>query len=160
MYHSRLTKALERAVQSAGEDAVVSALREMAGDNVATANILTLIGNAGVHRIPERYRMGEVYEVSRGSWAIESKEQLNGVFSELLADLVRKLREKAWSKIYFIPTGHPALSIQVKTLIYRVLRQNTIDLYYHNGAYFEIEIDHREIALKEPPALGAANDGA
>jgi len=122
-------------------------LKGLIGDKPGDEDTLTVIGNAGVHRIPSKYCRGELYEVSRGSWDVESAEQLNQLFSELLVGLARKLRERSWRTIYFVPTGHPALSIQVKTLIYRILRRNTVDLYHTDGAYFEIEIDHRQIAL-------------
>jgi hypothetical protein len=32
-------------------------------------------------------------------------------------------------------------------MVYRLLRLNTIDLYYKGGTYIEVNLDHRAIAL-------------
>jgi hypothetical protein len=32
-------------------------------------------------------------------------------------------------------------------MVYRLLRYNTVDLYYKNGLYFEVDLDQRAIAL-------------
>ena len=39
------------------------------------------------------------------------------------------------------------LTINVKLLVYRILRLNTIDLYYRSGKYIDVHIDHRRLAL-------------
>lgn len=65
----------------------------------------------------------------------------------ILGRLAVKLRSGRWKRVYLIPTGHPVLSLQIKTMVYRLLRLNTIDLYYKAGTYFEIDLDQRAIAL-------------
>ena len=32
-------------------------------------------------------------------------------------------------------------------MVYRILRLNTVDLYYKAGTYFDIDIDQRAVAL-------------
>lgn len=61
--------------------------------------------------------------------------------------MVKNLRSEQWSFVYLIPTGHPVLSLQIKAMVYRLLRLNTIDLYHKAGTYFEINLDQRAIAL-------------
>ena len=36
----------------------------------------------------------------------------------------------------------------MKLLVYRLLRINTIDLYYNAGNYIEVQIDHRKLSLE------------
>lgn len=69
--------------------------------------------------------------------------------SGILERLVTQLRERQWCRIYLVPTGHPILSLQIKMMVYRLLRRNTTDLFYHDGTYFEIDLDQRAIALQD-----------
>jgi hypothetical protein len=88
-----------------------------------------------------------VYCASHGNWDASSQQALLAEFRRILGELGRKLNERVWRQIYLIPTGHPALSVQIKLFVYRVARMNTIDLFYQSGRYFEIDINHREIVL-------------
>src|SRR5690606_3468753 len=97
-----LMAALKSAVKAVGEDAVISTLQKMSEHGDRSQSVLTVIGNAGVHRIPIRYCRGEVYEVSRGTWDVASEDQLNRLFGDFLVGLARKLRERRWNKIYFV----------------------------------------------------------
>ena len=141
-----LHKLLDRAVAINGSSRVESALRNLASDE-STQNVLTIIANAGVHSVPESFLRGEVYEASRGDWNVSTEEALVLEIKDILLRLAKKLRSRRWARVYLIPTGHPVLSIQIKAMVYRVLRLNTIDLYYKDGAYFEVNLDPRSIAL-------------
>jgi hypothetical protein len=68
-------------------------------------------------------------------------------------DVVRLI----WRKVYLVPTGHPVVSMQIKTLVYRVLRMNTIDLVYLNGVYYTLDLDQREVAIA---AVNSRADGS
>jgi hypothetical protein len=35
---------------------------------------------------------------------------------------------------------------------YRIIRINTVDLFYADGQYFELLIDHREVVLGQQPS--------
>ena len=118
----------------------------------ATQRVLTIVANAGVHQIPERYLRGEVYEASRGNWDATSEAALVGELTKLLEALALKLRAQPWERVYLVPTGHPIFALQIKAMVYRVLRFNTVDLYYKAGTYFDIDIDQRAVAL----SVGAA----
>jgi len=134
------------AIAAVGRDKLIEGLSSLAstGHHQRT---LTLISNAGVHTIPKEYLRGEVYEVSRGNWTASTADEVKEELTRLLTDLARKLRSNAWQTVYLVPTGHPILTMNVKLLVYRLLRLNTIDIYYREGTYLEVQLDHRRIAL-------------
>ena len=138
---------VDSAVEAAGAERVAEVLRSVVGRE-SDADTLTLISNAGVHTIPDRYLRGGVYEVSRGDWAVSTAAEVQEELMGLLYNLARKLRSRSWRRVYLVPTGHPVLTVNVKLLVYRLLRINTIDLYYKAGQYLEVEIDHRGLSLQ------------
>jgi hypothetical protein len=113
----------------------------------STKPSLTVVANAGVHRIPAKYLRGEVFEASYGDLDLSTREAATKSIGTILIELAGKLREKEWREIYLVPTGHPVLTAQIKTMIYRVLRKNTVDLLYAGGVYFDIDIDQRKLAI-------------
>ena len=142
-----LDELLMRAVEARGHEDVERTLQEMAKSATPAELTLTIIANAGVHEIPQQYLRGEVYIASEGNWDAKSQDALIRQLSQILRRLTVKLRSRSWSNIYLVPTGHPVLSIQIKCLVYRLLRLNTTDLYYTDGHYYEVRIDHRELAI-------------
>jgi hypothetical protein len=146
---SELRKLLDRAVASSGSGQVAAALEDLASADASDKGVLTIIANAGIHRIPRTLLRGEVYEASRGDWDASTEEALLLELRRILSRLVKKLRSGRWERVYLIPTGHPILSLQIKAMVYRILRLNTIDLYYKQGSYFEVDLDQRAIALSE-----------
>lgn len=148
MRQNELHELLDKVLETRGADEVslaLTGLLDRVGDD---RDVLTIVANAGVHEIPKSYLRGEVYEASRGDWDASTQEALLIELRAILARLVSKLRSSAWERIYLIPTGHPILSVQIKALVYRALRMNTIDLYYKSGRYFEVNIDQRAIAIE------------
>jgi len=146
MSRSDLHDLLDEALKVRGRDSVEAALQSLVASPVA-GRVLTIIANAGVHQIPAPHLRGEVYEASRGDWDATSQESLIAEISRILLRLVLKLKSAPWERIYLIPTGHPVLSLQIKAMVYRILRLNTIDLYYKAGTYLDVDIDQRAIAL-------------
>ena len=142
-----LNNLLDTAVGAAGADRVAEVLTSLTRRETLT-DTLTLISNAGVHTIPDRYLHGEIYEVSRGDWAARTPDEVHDELTRLLQGLAHKLRSRPWSQVYLVPTGHPILTVNVKLLVYRLLRINTIDLYYKAGHYIEVHIDHRRLSLQ------------
>ena len=112
------------------------------------SQVLTIVANAGVHTIPENYLRGEVYVASRGNWRVDNDETLNSQVGQILTGVAHKLKERQWRKVYLIPTGHPAVSMNIKLLVYRATRLNTIDWVYINGEYYLLAIDQREISIE------------
>jgi hypothetical protein len=147
MARKSLTDVLEKCVKACGEEVVEKTLSALLAEKQENQNVLTIIANSGIHKIPSHYCRGEVYSASHGNWNISSEEDLKEEFRRILRDLGTKLASRQWSRIYLVPTGHPALSAQIKLFVYRITRVSTIDLVYFNGHYYEIELDHREIVL-------------
>lgn len=147
MNTNTLAHLLDEAVEVAGRQRVAETLQALAGSSMPVDEALTLVANAGVHTIPKAYLRGEVYEVSRGDWLADTRVDLETELNAILERLVRKLRSRRWQTIYLIPTGHPVLTANVKLLVYRILRLNTIDLYHRSGRYIDVQIDHRRLAL-------------
>lgn len=146
MTDAELAELVSKAVAAVGYERVSEQLAPLVPSE-SESRTLTLVSNAGVHTIPPEYLRGEVFEVSRGSWAAETPEEVHSELRDLLSGLARKLRSRPWRKVFLIPTGHPILTIHIKLLVYRLLRINTIDFYYRSGEYIEVELDHREISL-------------
>ncbi len=121
---SELRKLLDQAVQSSGNDRVVAALENLAATDQPEKGVLTIVSNAGIHSIPEAFLRGEIYEASRGDWDVSTEEALKTELTRILARLVIKLHRGHWRRVYLIPTGHPILSLQIKTMVYRVLSQH------------------------------------
>ncbi len=151
MIDQKLRKIVEECIQVRGRAAVENTLSSLLEGSRSSRNTLTIIANSGVHPIAEDFLKGEVYSASHGNFDVSSKQVIELEFHRILTALGRKLGERSWNEIYLIPTGHPALSAQIKLFVYRILRINTIDLFYTNGKYYELNIDHRDIVLKSPP---------
>jgi hypothetical protein len=141
-------KLLDDVLKSRRAEEVVAALEGLRKNIAVEPTVRTIIANAGVHEIPQLYLRGDVYEASRGDWDASTEEALLLELKAILSRLASKLRSQRWSRVYLIPTGHPVLSLQIKSMVYRLLRFNTIDLYHKAGAYFEVNLDQRAIALE------------
>jgi hypothetical protein len=138
---------------------VLRALLEPPGGPEAD-RVLTIIANVGVHEIPSEHLRGQVYAASQGNWSAATEEDLRAEVVRILLGVAAKLKERPWQTIYLVPTGHPIVSMQIKTLVYRALRINTIDLAYLNGTYFTVQIDQREIALMATKQMPRPEDPA
>ena len=133
---------LAEAVQNHGENAVRNVLAELAAKQDGS-RILTIVGNSGMHVIPEALIRGELYTATHGTLDLSKGTSLAEIYIAILRPLADKLREKTWEKIYFIPTGPTTLSLQIKLLVYHITRISTVDLYYERGSYIEVDLDYR-----------------
>ena len=145
-----LERLLSQCIGKLGEEAVEKALQSLVVENSGpdASQVLTIVANAGVHAIPDSFLRGEVYVASRGNWRVENEGTLNSEVRQVLIGVARKLKERQWRRVYLIPTGHPALSMNIKLLVYRAIRLNTIDWVYINGEYYSLMIDQREISIE------------
>lgn len=134
---------LVRAKALLGERGLIEALSSLMNPGVSPSEELTIVSNAGMHNIPSAYVHGELYVASDGNLELSSQENISETYASVLQRLAAKLREKAWKKIYLIPTGPTTLALQIKLLVYHVTRLSTIDLFYSRGEYFEIGMDYR-----------------
>jgi hypothetical protein len=142
-----LSKLIERYIEEIGleqlKETLIHELYKSKLDNYA----LTIVANQGLHDIPSRFVHGELYIASSGNLDFESKEIIIKQYEEILVKLRKKLSEKEWKKVYLVPTGHSTLALQIKSLVYHILRVDTIDLFYSKGDYYEIEINVRSLLL-------------
>jgi hypothetical protein len=141
---------LKQGIQLFGRDELSKHLAEF-NDNFVDLdeNVLTIISNAGVHHLAESHQRGEVYEASNGSLDFSSEESVLFEFERILCRLGWKLRERVWQKIYLVPFGPAALSMQIKVLVHKITDLQTIDvMHLGNNRYVDIAIDAREIAVR------------
>lgn len=138
-----LDSLIQSAVTEVGKRRALAAIESLIDDS--RGDVLTVVANQGTHKIPDRYLRGEIFVASQGNLDFSSAREIKRQFQDILGALRDKLKERAWRKVYLIPTGHPALSIQIKLGIYRISRITTSDVFYYNGQYFDIDIDIRHL---------------
>ena len=116
--------------------------------NADSSKVLTIISNQGVHPLGELHKRGEVFYASKGDLDFSSELKAIESMETILKNIVIKLKSNTWEKIYLVPFGPAVLSMQIKSLVYRVLHIDTIDvLHIGNGLHVDIDINPREIAL-------------
>jgi hypothetical protein len=131
--------------------------------NSQSGDILTIISNEGAHLLPFTFRRGMVYAASSGKLDFSSSTRVHEQFDQILERLATLLKSLIWSKVYVVPFGHAALSMQIKLLVYRITRLETVDLFYDGkGGYFDLELELRQIivrAVSEFSAIEGPLDG-
>jgi hypothetical protein len=120
-------------------------LNKLLTSRLTEDSVLTIIGNEGVHSVPPQYLHGEIYVASRGNLDLSNEESIRREYKKVLEELFVKLNERSWKQVYLVPTGHTTLALQIKQLVYHVLRQSTVDLFYSKGNYIELDLDYREL---------------
>lgn len=146
MSHDDIYTLTDRAIAQSGRLRVEEILTRLCNADDASSTTLTIVGNYGVHVIDTSPFIGDIYYASEGTWDDSTSTALNNAFDSILRGVAAKLNEKPWKTIYLLPTGHPTLNMSIKALVYRVLRINTIDLYYTGSEYLELNLDLRDIA--------------
>lgn len=110
---------------------------------------LTIIANGGVHPLQEINKRGEIFFASAGNMDFSSRESAENAIRQALINVAIKLKSKAWSKVYIVPFGPAILSMLIKSLVYKILNQETIDVLHAGaGVHFDVSIDTRAIALE------------
>ena len=138
-------KALDEFIEKHGEAELASLLKEKTSQMNSGEDILTIIANQALHKIPDQYLHGEVYVASEGNVNFVHGVDLKNELLKILQPLKSKLREKSWKRVHLVPTGHPVIALQIKNLVYHVLRLDTIDLCYLQGHYCEIEMKRESL---------------
>lgn len=93
-----LRQVVEKYAAEFGEDAVraaLTALKTRSDVEESDVDVLTIVANAGVHRVPDRYLRGEVFVASQGNWATDTNEDMNREVREILVKVARKLKGAA-----------------------------------------------------------------
>ncbi|MDD0968504.1 MULTISPECIES: hypothetical protein [Pseudomonas] len=141
-----LTRKLENYIARNGETALLDLINGTLPN--AEPKTLTIIANGGVHPLQDIHKRGEVFFASMGSINFENIETAESELKDILTKVAHKLKSELWSKIYIVPFGPAILSMQIKSLVYKVLNQETIDvLHAGSGVHFDISIDTRSIAI-------------
>ena len=131
---------VEKCCSQVGKTRIKSILENQLKRTSRQKTPLTIIANEGLHKIPERFLHGEIYVASKGNFDLSNRISIIRQYAVALARLQRKLNEHPWDGVFLIPTGHPTFALQIKNLVYHVLRIDTIDLFYAGGKYYELEI--------------------
>jgi len=115
-------------------------------------NTLTIVSDKGIHHLPETLKRGELYYAAEGL-DLSELSSVENKYREVLWNLSQKLKSKQWKKVYLVPFGHNTLCMQIKLLVFRITRLETIDVLYNNGSYIDLSIYQRDIILdKKPPS--------
>ena len=131
-------------IEKYGEEKLVNKLNYKSDSN----KVLTIISNQGVHPLGELHKRGDIFYASIGDLDFSSEIKATKAMEEILQNTVIKLKSNSWEKVYLVPFGPAVLSMQIKSLVYRVLHIDTIDvLHIGNGLHVDIDINPREIAL-------------
>jgi hypothetical protein len=119
---------------------------ENAAANDSNGHVCTIIANRGIHIFPEEILIGDIFVFSEGMVDFTSKETIKREISENLFRLTDFLREKKWKSVYLVISGHAILSMQIKLLVYRVTRLETVDWFFDGaGRYIPIDIHVRAL---------------
>lgn len=133
---------IENFILNYGESKLIDAL-----STESHGTVLTIISNAGVHPYHALHKRGEVYVASEGALDFSSKESAVSEIEAALLGVAKKLKEKRWSIVYLVPFGPAPLSMQIKSLVFKVLNIETIDvLHIGNGVHVDVCINPRTIA--------------
>jgi hypothetical protein len=138
---------LDALIEKIGEERALEIIR---GSNhkADSASTLTIVANQGSHHLPDMYKRGLVHIASKGNLDFSSTVRVYQQYNEILSHLAMVLKSRSWSRIYLIPFGHSTLSMQIKLLVYRITRIETIDLLYDGkGGYSDLEIELRPIIV-------------
>ncbi len=109
---------------------------------------LTIISDRGVHHLPDAYKRGELYYVTE-PLDFKKLPSVENKYKEVLLKLATKLKSNQWKTIYLVPFGHNTLCMQIKLLVFRITRLETIDLFYNDGSYTDLYIYQRDIILNK-----------
>lgn len=138
---------MEAALRSVGEDRLVTELTRLSKSTDENKETLTIIANAGVHHLPEQLLRGQVFKASEGTLDFTSQESTTQEFEMIVKKVAAKLKERDWKRIYLIPFGPANLSMLLKLLVYRVTHIETIDVFYYDGEYRELNIQIRPLIV-------------
>jgi hypothetical protein len=138
---------LEALVTKIGEERALNIIKNSAVD-IETDKTLTIIANLGSHHLPDTFRRGFVHIASKGNLDFSSPDRVREQYRDILTRLSSLLKSKVWSRIYLVPFGHSTLSMQIKLLVYRITRIETVDLFYDGkGGYSDLDIQLRPIIV-------------
>jgi hypothetical protein len=126
------------------EKLLLSRLQQSSGTNV-----LTIICDDTLHKIPSHLIEGESFVFSTGNFDTTSEDAVARYLALRTVALCEQLNSKTWKRIRLIFSGHAILAATAKLAIYRVTHLETEDvLYFGEHGYLEINLRLREVLGK------------
>ena len=140
-----LDKAIKEYISKFGEDSLFELINKK--EQEIEGLELTIIANAGIHPLQSCHQRGEIYIASRGNIDFSSHEAAHNEIIKILILVAEKLKSKPWRKVYLVPFGPAVISMCIKSLVYKILNQETVDvLHVGNGVHYDIYFELRNIA--------------
>lgn len=109
---------------------------------------LTIVSNAGLHPIPHDYVRGQLFIASEGNLDFSSILSVNKELDKIVHNLKELLFSERWTNIYLLPFGHSSISLTIKMTVFRLVRIETVDIFYFgSGKYDYLDRDSRSAIL-------------
>ena len=122
---------LECLIKRIGEEKACDILREhLEQEGRGDKDVLTIVVNKGVHHLPEKNLRGTVFYASEGNLDFSSARSVEKEFDGILEDVTRILKKRNWKQVFVLPFGPCALSMQIKLLIYRITRIESVEIFH------------------------------
>ena len=136
-------------IKRLGEEKARDILREhVEQEGRGDKDVLTIVVNKGVHHLPEKNLRGTVFYASEGNLDFSSAKSVEQEFERILEDVTRILKKRNWKQVFVLPFGPCALSMQIKLLIYRITRIESIEIFHlGEGEYMDLELKQRHIIV-------------
>jgi hypothetical protein len=140
-----LKSLIERFSDVFGKDELVKLLEAKLNIPI-TANVLTIICDETLHRIPSRLIHGEAFVFSTGNFDTSTGRTLATHIEARTLALCKLLNSTTWTKVRLIFSGHAILAATAKLAVYRVTHLETEDvLYFGAQGYLEMTLKFREL---------------
>ena len=136
-------------VEQLGEEQARDILMQhLEGENREKENVLTIVVNKGVHYLPRENLKGTVFYASEGNLDFSTARSVQEEFERILKGVSAVLKSRNWRKIFVVPFGPCALSMQIKLLIYRITGIESNEVFYlGEGKYMNLQVDQRCIIV-------------
>ena len=132
--------------------------RHLKDEDSVRENVLTIVVNKGVHHRPEEKLRGTILYASEGNLNFSSIESVHAELEGILKRVSRALKSTSWNRVYIVPFGPCALSMQIKLLVYRITRIESVEIFYlGDGEYKDLDLKQRNIIVNTESSLGSSN---
>jgi len=128
-----------------GEDALIKLLEAKLNGPI-TADVLTIVCDETLHRIPSHLIQGRCFVFSTGNFDTSSSRTLATHIEARTLALCNLLNSATWTKVRLIFSGHAVLAATAKLAVYRLTHLETEDvLYFGAHGYLEMTLKFREL---------------
>ncbi|MFT0876812.1 hypothetical protein VRZ08_09635 [Rhodopseudomonas sp. G2_2311] len=124
-------------------------LEELISSRVSSkppSQVLTIVCDDTIHRIPPEILQGEVFVFSSGNFDTTNSATITGYLERRINALCDTLNKQTWTNIRLVYSGHAILAATAKLVVYRVTHIETDDVLYFGGqGYLEIGLRLRQL---------------